>query len=314
MKRILVTGGAGFLGSHLCQRLMRDGHHVICLDNFFTGTPAHAFGAEMVRHDVCAPFHFEVDEIYHLACPASPIHYQRNPARTIETCIVGTLNALKCARETGARIFIASTSEIYGDPAVHPQPESYWGNVNTLGPRSCYDEGKRAAETMALTYATQYGVDVRLARIFNCYGPRMLENDGRVVSSFICQALRRQPLTIFGEGRQTRSFIYVDDLIDGFVRLMGSDEAASMGIAAVNLGNPNEFTIAELAETVIDLIGYGSITYRPLPVDDPGRRKPDITRARRLLSWEPTIELRDGLARTVEYFRTVVPPYAGASR
>lgn len=296
-KRHLVTGGAGFLGSHLCQRLMSVGDHVIVLDNFFTGSHEHVFGHEVVRHDVCDPFHFEVDYIWHLACPASPIHYQRNPVRTIKTGVQGTLNALECARNTDARIFIASTSEVYGDPAVHPQVESYWGNANPIGPRACYDEAKRCGETLAVSYARQYEVDVRIARIFNCYGPRMMENDGRVVSSFICQALRSKPLTVNGDGTQTRSFVYVTDMVDAFMRLMMSGETEP-----TNLGNPDEFTIGELAKLVIELIGHGEVEYRDLPQDDPVRRKPDITKASRLLSWQPKVNLKEGIGRTIAYF------------
>ena len=312
MKRILVTGGAGFLGSHLVDQLRYQGHRVIALDNFFTGQHenltdpdpilGHPLGQlEVVRHDVCDPFHFEVDEIYHLACPASPIHYQRNPVRTIKTCVQGTLNALELARETGARLFLASTSEVYGDPHVHPQVEGYWGNVNPIGPRACYDEGKRCAEALASSYALQYGVDVRIARIFNCYGPRMAEDDGRVVSSFICQALRGKPLTLFGDGTQTRSFIYVDDLIEGFLLLMRSDSSRP-----VNLGNPVEHTVLELADMVIGIVGGGSKIFCELPKDDPTRRRPDIARAGALLDWCPRVRIEDGLRRTIDYFRSVV--------
>jgi UDP-glucuronate decarboxylase len=305
-KRILVTGGAGFLGSHLCERLIADGHDVVCLDNFFTGRRTnvdrlldhHRF--ELVRHDICDRVTFEVDEIFHLACPASPIHYQRNPVRTIRTCVQGTLNVLDLAREVRARVLIASTSEIYGDPLTHPQVESYWGNVNPIGPRACYDEGKRCAEALAISYARQYGIGVRIARIFNTYGPRMLENDGRVVSNFIVQCLRQQPITIFGDGKQTRSFCYVDDLIEGFLRLMGSEENEP-----VNLGNPGEFTMIELAEKVRALTGSGSrIAHEPLPQDDPVRRRPDISRAVERLGWKPTIPLDQGLARTIADFRS----------
>jgi UDP-glucuronate decarboxylase len=305
-KRILVTGGAGFLGSHLCERLIAQGDEVICLDNFFTGRrqnlahllDSHSF--ELVRHDVCERIILEVDEVYHLACPASPIHYQRNPVRTIRTCVQGTLNMLDLAREVRARLLIASTSEIYGDPLIHPQIESYWGNVNPIGPRACYDEGKRCAEALAVSYARQYGVGVRIARIFNTYGPRMLENDGRVVSNFITQCLREKPITIFGDGKQTRSFCYVDDLVGGFLRLMASDLEEP-----VNLGNPGEFTMLELAEKVRALTGARSaIVHQPLPVDDPVRRRPDISRAVERLGWSPTIALDDGLVRTVADFRT----------
>ncbi len=305
-KRILVTGGAGFLGSHLCERLLADGHEVICLDNFFTGRRInldhvldhHDF--ELVRHDVCEPVTLEVDEVFHLACPASPIHYQRNPVRTIGTCVQGTLNMLNLAREVRARILIASTSEVYGDPLVHPQVEEYWGNVNPIGPRACYDEGKRCAEALAVSYARQYGVQVRIARIFNTYGPRMLENDGRVVSNFIVQCLRGKPITIFGDGKQTRSFCYVDDLIEGFLRLMTSNEEEP-----VNLGNPGEFTMLELAEKICALTGSPSrLVHQPLPQDDPARRKPDISRAIKRLGWRPTVALDDGLQRTIADFRT----------
>jgi UDP-glucuronate decarboxylase len=304
-KRILVTGGAGFLGSHLCEKLLGLGHEVVCLDNFFTGRrlniepllDSHRF--ELVRQDVCDPILFEVDEVYHLACPASPIHYQKNPVRTIRTCVQGTLNMLDMCREVGARILIASTSEVYGDPLTHPQVEAYWGNVNPIGPRACYDEGKRCAEALTVSYARQYGVPVRIARIFNTYGPRMLENDGRVVSTFICQALRGTPITVFGNGTQTRSFCYVDDLLEGFVRLMASAEESP-----VNLGNPGEFTMVELAEKVRALTGSRSpLVHEPLPTDDPVRRRPDISRAVKILDWTPTIPLDEGLVRTVADFK-----------
>jgi len=306
-KRVLVTGGSGFLGSHLCDRLLADGHEVVCLDNFFTGRRAniehllddHRF--ELLRHDITEPLTLEVDEIYHLACPASPIHYQRNPVRTIRTAVQGTLNALDVAREAHARILIASTSECYGDPTEHPQKETYWGNVNPIGPRACYDEGKRCAESLAVSYATQYGVEVRIARIFNTYGPRMHENDGRVVSNFIVQSLRSQPITIFGEGRQTRSFCYVSDLIEGLVRLM----ASAHGPDPVNLGNPRETTVGELAELIRQMVGSSStIEKAALPKDDPTRRNPDISRARKLLAgWEPTVALEQGIAATIADFR-----------
>jgi UDP-glucuronate decarboxylase len=310
VSRILVTGGAGFLGSHLCERLLGAGHEVICLDNFFTGRRAnidrlldsHAF--ELLRHDVCDRIVVEVDEIFHLACPASPIHYQRNPVRTIRTCVQGTLNMLDLAREVRARVFIASTSEVYGDPLVHPQVEGYWGNVNPIGERACYDEGKRCAEALAVSYARQYNVGVRIARIFNTYGPRMQENDGRVVSNFVVQSLKGKPITIFGDGKQTRSFCYVDDLIEGFIRLMASDVEEP-----VNLGNPGEFTMLELAEKVRAQTGSTSpLVYEPLPNDDPVRRRPDISRAVEKLGWRPTIPLDDGLARTIEDFRARVSP------
>jgi UDP-glucuronate decarboxylase len=308
----LVTGGSGFLGSHLCERLLADGHEVVCLDNFFTGRRAnvehllddHRF--ELLRHDITEPLTLEVDEIYHLACPASPIHYQRNPVRTIRTAVQGTLNALDVAREAHARILIASTSECYGDPTEHPQKETYWGNVNPIGPRACYDEGKRCAESLAVSYATQYGVEVRIARIFNTYGPRMHENDGRVVSNFIVQSLRGNPITIFGEGRQTRSFCYVSDLIEGLVRLMASPH----GSDPVNLGNPRETTVGELAQLIRQLVGSSStIEKAALPKDDPTRRNPDISRARKLLGgWEPTVTLEEGVAATIADFRRRLRP------
>lgn len=308
-KRILVTGGAGFLGSHLCERLLSEGNEVICLDNFFTGRRAnidhlldrHDF--ELLRHDICDRLTLEVDEIFHLACPASPIHYQRNPVRTIRTCVEGTLNVLDMAREIHAKVLIASTSEVYGDPAMHPQREEYWGNVNPIGPRACYDEGKRCAEALAVSYARQYEVPVRIARIFNTYGPRMHENDGRVVSNFVVQCLRNEPITIFGDGMQTRSFCYVDDLVEGFVRLM-----ASSSEEPINLGNPDEFTMLELAQLTKELTGSRSeIIFEPLPVDDPVRRKPDITRAVERLGWQPTVALKDGLRRTIDDFRDRIP-------
>lgn len=316
MNRILVTGGAGFLGSHLCERLLEAGNHVICFDNLFTGSHQNLRGCstyerhaehrfEFVRGDVCEPFHFEVDQIYNLACPASPLHYQRNPTRTIETCVLGTRNALRLGREAGARVLIASTSEIYGDPEVHPQIESYVGHVNTLGPRACYDEGKRCAEAMASSYSRQYGTQVRIARIFNCYGPRMAIGDGRVVSNFIVQALRGQPLTVYGDGSQTRSFIYVDDLIDGLIRLMGLD-GPSTAVLPVNLGNPGEFTITELADKVQGLVKRVGIDRRPAAIDDPTRRRPDIARAQKLLDWNPRVKLDDGLVETVSYFRSIL--------
>jgi len=307
-RRILVTGGSGFLGSHLCERLLSDGHEVVCLDNFFTGTRVnvehlldnHRF--ELMRHDVTDPLTMEVDEIFHLACPASPIHYQRNPVRTIRTAVEGTLNMLDLAREAKARILIASTSEVYGDPTVHPQEESYWGNVNPIGPRACYDEGKRCAEALAVSYATQFGVEVRIARIFNTYGPRMHEDDGRVVSNFVLQALRGEPITIYGDGSQTRSFCYVSDLVDGIYRLLMSDCHTP-----VHLGNPAEITIKEFADEILRHTGSKSeIVYRPLPPDDPKQRKPDITLARKLLGWEPKVGREEGLKRTLDYFRAKV--------
>jgi UDP-glucuronate decarboxylase len=305
-KRILVTGGAGFLGSHLCERLLSEGHEVVCLDNLFTGRrdniapllDDHRF--EFVRHDVTEPIILEVDEVYHLACPASPVHYQRNPVRTIRTAVEGTLNMLELAREVDARMLITSTSEVYGDPEVHPQPETYWGHVNPIGDRSCYDEGKRCAEALAVSYARQYDVGVRIARLFNTYGPRLYENDGRVVSNFILQALHGEPLTVYGEGLQTRSFCYVDDTIDGIARLMASEHGAS----PVNIGSQFEFTMVELAKLVVELTGSKSeIVHNPLPADDPKQRRADATRARELLGWEPRVQLRDGLLLTIAYFR-----------
>jgi len=313
----LVTGGAGFLGSHLCERLLAAGHHVLCVDNYFTGTPrnvAHLAdhpNFELLRHDITFPLYVEVDEIYNLACPASPIHYQRDPVQTTKTSVIGAINMLGLAKRVGARIFQASTSEVYGDPVLHPQPESYWGNVNPIGSRSCYDEGKRCAETLFFDYRRQHGLDIKVARIFNTYGPRTHPRDGRVVSSFIVQALTGQDITVFGEGQQTRSFCYVDDLIEGFVRLMASPSDVT---GPVNLGNPGEFTILELAERVIALTGSGSrIVHRSLPEDDPKQRRPDITRASTVLGWEPKISLEDGLRRTIPYFERLLaslPPDA----
>jgi UDP-glucuronate decarboxylase len=306
--RSLVTGGAGFIGSHLCNRLIREGQEVLCMDNLFTGRREniqHLLGHprfEFDRHDVNERFMMEVDHVYHLACPASPIHYQRNPVHTIRTCVQGTLHALELAREVGARLFIASTSEVYGDPAVHPQQESYWGNVNPIGPRACYDEGKRCAEALAVSFARQYGVEVRIARIFNTYGSRMHEHDGRVVSNFAVQALRNEAITLYGDGSQTRSFCYVDDLLEGVVSLMRLDAEAAA--TPVNLGNPHETTIRKMAELIRELAGSSSeIVQRPLPVDDPVRRRPDIERARQLLDWEPQTSLREGLNAVVQDFR-----------
>ncbi len=308
--RILVTGGAGFLGSHLCDRLLKDGNDVICLDNFFTGRKsniAHLHGRpdfELVRHDVIDPFKFEVDQIYNLACPASPPHYQFNPIKTTKTSVMGAINVLGLAKRVHARVFQASTSEVYGDPAIHPQPESYWGNVNPIGKRSCYDEGKRVAETLFFDYHRENKVDIRIVRIFNTYGPRMHPNDGRVVSNFIVQALKGEDLTIYGDGLQTRSFCYVDDLIEGFVRLMNQTET----VGPINIGNPGEFTMLQLAELTLKLVGGKSkIVHRPLPSDDPKQRRPDITLAQKYLNnWAPTVQLEEGLQRTIAYFRTQV--------
>ncbi len=307
--RILVTGGAGFLGSHLCDRLLGEGHEVICMDNLFTGRKKNVKhlldhpNFEWMRHDVTEPFTLEVDQIYNLACPASPPHYQHNPIKTIKTSVMGAIHCLGLAKRTGARVFQASTSEVYGDPTVHPQPESYWGNVNPIGIRSCYDEGKRCAETLFFDYHRQNDVDIRVVRIFNTYGPRMLPDDGRVVSNFIVQALKGEDLTIYGDGMQTRSFCYVDDLIEGFVRLMNAD-----GITGpVNIGNPGEFTMLELAELVLKKVGGSSkITHLPLPGDDPKQRQPDISLAKEKLGWEPTVKLEDGLDKTIGFFRDVV--------
>ena len=304
--RILITGGAGFIGSHLCDRLIADGHEVICIDNFFTGRRENVLrllddpNFELLRHDVIEPILLEVDQIYNLACPASPIHYQFNPVKTVKTNVVGTLNMLGLAKRVHARILQASTSEVYGDPLEHPQTESYWGNVNPIGLRSCYDEGKRVAETLMMDYHRQNGVDTRIARIFNTYGPRMLENDGRVVSNFIVQALQGKPLTIYGDGKQTRAFCFVEDLVDGLVRLMNADGLYD----PVNLGNQGEFTIEELAIEVARLCGANTnIRHEPLPADDPRQRKPDTTRAHDLLGWEPKVMLREGLERTIADFR-----------
>jgi len=303
--RCLVTGGAGFLGSHLCERLLNDGHEVICLDNYFTGRMANVAhlrdnrNFELIRHDVTEPILLEVDRIFNLACPASPIHYQFNPVKTIKTSVMGAINMLGLAKRVYARILQASTSEVYGDPAVHPQTEDYWGNVNPIGIRSCYDEGKRVAETLFMDYHRQNKVDIRIVRIFNTYGPRMLPNDGRVVSNFIVQALNGEDLTIYGDGSQTRSFCYVDDLIEGFVRMMNQDKI----IGPVNIGNPGEFTMLELAKEVLELTGSKSkIVYKPLPGDDPKMRRPDISLAKEALGWEPTIPLRKGLEKTIVYF------------
>lgn len=304
--RILVTGGAGFIGSHLIDRLMSKGHEIICLDNFYTGDRRNILPwfnnpyFELIRHDITEPIRLEVDQIYHLACPASPVHYQYNPVKTIKTNVMGTLNMLGLAKRVKARFLLASTSEVYGDPEVHPQSEDYRGNVNTIGIRSCYDEGKRVAETLAFDYHRQNDVDIRVARIFNTYGPRMLENDGRVVSNFVVQALKGQPLTVYGDGSQTRSFCYVSDLVEGLIALMNGTH-----VGPVNLGNPGEYTILELAQAVQNMVNPDvDIKYEPLPQDDPRRRKPDITRAQTWLGWEPTVSLQDGLRLTVDDFRS----------
>lgn len=307
-KRILVTGGAGFIGSHLIDRLLEQGHEVICVDNLFTGTKRnidHLHGHarfEFMRHDVTFPLYVEVDEIWNLACPASPVHYQHDPVQTTKTSVHGAINMLGLAKRLRCKIFQASTSEVYGDPAVHPQPEDYWGHVNPIGPRSCYDEGKRCAETLFFDYHRQHGLEIKVARIFNTYGPRMHHADGRVVSNFIVQALRGEDLTIYGDGQQTRSFCYVDDLVDGFLRLMETDREVT---GPVNLGNPAEFTIRELAERAIAMTGSTSrLVARPLPQDDPRQRRPDISLAQRLLGWVPTIPLEEGMERSIAYFRT----------
>ncbi len=307
--RILVTGGAGFLGSHLCDRLLNEGHEILCLDNFFTGRKqniAHLLGNpkfELIRHDVTEPFRVEVDQIYNLACPASPPHYQYNPIKTTKTSVMGAINSLGLAKRVKARVFQASTSEVYGDPNVHPQDESYWGNVNPIGRRSCYDEGKRCAETLFFDYHRENGVDIRVVRIFNTYGPRMLADDGRVVSNFIVQALKGENLTVYGDGSQTRSFCYVDDLIEGFVRLMNQDKT----VGPVNIGNPGEFTMLQLAELVLKKVGGKSkISNMPLPADDPKQRRPDISLAKEALGWEPKVPLEEGLNRTIDYFRQAI--------
>jgi UDP-glucuronate decarboxylase len=307
--RILITGGAGFLGSHLCDKLLAQGHEVICLDNLFTGSKANIAhladnpNFEFVRHDVIDPFKYEVDQIYNLACPASPPHYQYNPIKTTKTSVMGAINCLGLAKRVKARVFQASTSEVYGDPSVHPQPESYWGNVNPIGRRSCYDEGKRCAETLFFDYYRENKVDIRVVRIFNTYGPRMHPNDGRVVSNFIVQALKGENLTVYGDGTQTRSFCYVDDLLEGFVRLMAQTET----VGPVNLGNPGEFTMLELAEQVLKLTKSKSkIVHKPLPTDDPRQRRPDITLAKKYLKWEPKVPLAEGLKKTIAYFKTKV--------
>ncbi len=310
MSRVLVTGGAGFLGSHLCDRLLHDGHDVLCVDNFFTGSKSNVAhlrshpSFELLRHDVTFPLYVEVDRIYNLACPASPVHYQHDPVQTTKTSVHGAINMLGLAKRVQARILQASTSEVYGDPEIHPQTEDYWGKVNPIGIRSCYDEGKRCAETLFFDYHRQHGLDIKVVRIFNTYGPRMHPNDGRVVSNFIVQALRGEDITLYGDGSQTRSFCYVDDLIEAMVRMM--DTAAGL-TGPINIGNPREFTIRELAERVLALVGGTSqLVYRPLPSDDPRQRQPDITQARAVLGWEPRIGLDDGLRETIAYFRRLL--------
>jgi len=309
-KRILVTGGAGFLGSHLCERLLGQGHEVVCVDNFYTGRRSNIVHLiqnpyfEVLRHDICFPLYVEVDEIYNLACPASPVHYQFDPVQTTKTSVHGAINMLGLAKRVKAKILQASTSEVYGDPAVHPQTESYWGNVNPIGSRACYDEGKRCAETLFFDYHRQHKLEIKVARIFNTYGPRMYPNDGRVVSNFIVQALEGKDITVFGKGTQTRSFCYVDDLVDGLIRLMESPDGFT---GPVNLGNPGEFTIYALAEKVIGLTGSNSrIVHKPLPQDDPAQRKPDISLAVQRLKWEPRIALEDGLGKTIQYFKETI--------
>jgi len=306
MKRILVTGGAGFLGSHLCNKLIAEGNEVLCVDNFFTGRRQNILDLlddknfELLRHDVTSPLYVEVDEIYNLACPASPIHYQFDPVQTTKTSVMGAINMLGLAKRLKIKVLQASTSEIYGDPAVHPQPESYWGNVNTIGPRACYDEGKRCAETLFFDYYRQHNLDIKVIRIFNTYGPNMQSNDGRVVSNFILQALQNQPITIYGKGLQTRSFCYVDDLIRGMHAMMQTEKGVT---GPINLGNPVEYSMIQLAENIIDLTGSRSkLVFKPLPQDDPQQRQPDISQARKLLNWEPITELREGLKKTIEYF------------
>jgi UDP-glucuronate decarboxylase len=309
-KKILITGGGGFLGSHLSERLLNEGNEIICLDNFFTGTKQNILHLmdnprfELLRHDVTMPLYIEVDEIYNLACPASPIHYQHDPVQTTKTCVHGAINMLGLAKRTGAKIMQASTSEVYGDPEIHPQVESYWGRVNPIGIRSCYDEGKRCAETLFVDYYRQHNLDIKIARIFNTYGPRMHANDGRVVSNFIVQALKGEDITIYGDGKQSRSFCYVDEMVDAFIRLMATDHGF---IGPVNLGNPGEFTIRELAEKTLAMTGSKSkLNNQPLPEDDPRQRQPNISLAKEKLGWEPVIKLDEGLARTIEYFKSVL--------
>ncbi|MCL0071561.1 SDR family oxidoreductase [Thermodesulfovibrionales bacterium] len=309
-KRILITGGAGFIGSHLCKKLLDEGNEILCLDNFYTGAKANILELtsnpyfEVIRHDVIIPMHFEVDEIYNLACPASPVHYQHDPVQTIKTSIMGAINVLDLAKRLNIRVLQASTSEVYGDPSVHPQTEDYWGNVNPIGIRSCYDEGKRCAETLFFDYHRQYGTDIKVIRIFNTYGPNMHPNDGRVVSNFIVQALKGEDLTIYGDGSQSRSFCYVDDLVDGIIKMMNAEKGF---IGPVNLGNPIEVTIMELAEKVLALTGSKSkLTFKPLPEDDPKQRCPDISLAKSKLGWEPQVKLEEGLVKTIEYFKGVI--------
>ncbi|GIW47785.1 MAG: NAD-dependent dehydratase [Deltaproteobacteria bacterium] len=309
-KRVLVTGGAGFIGSHLCERLLEEGCEVICVDNFFTGTKdniKHLFGNpyfEFIRHDICFPLYVEVDEIYNLACPASPVHYRFDPVQTTKVNVLGSINMLGLAKRLKIRIFQASTSEVYGNPSVHPQPESYWGNVNPIGPRACYDEGKRCAETLFFDYHRQHGIDIKVARIFNTYGPRMHPNDGRVVSNFIVQALKNEDITVYGDGSQTRSFCYVDDTVEGIIRMMNTPRGFT---GPVNIGNPEEVTILELARLIIDISGSRSkIVFKPLPEDDPVRRRPDITLATKELGWKPSVGLEAGLKKTIEYFERVI--------
>jgi|TARA_B110000967_G_scaffold196416_1_gene226949 UDP-glucuronate decarboxylase len=309
-KKILVTGGAGFVGSHLCKRLLNEGNEVYCLDNFFTGQKENVIHLldnpyfELIRHDVTAPFFIEVDEIYNLACPASPVHYQYNPIKTMKTSVMGAINMLGLAKRVGAKVLQASTSEVYGDPLIHPQPESYWGHVNPIGERACYDEGKRSAETLFVNYHKQNNVDIKIIRIFNTYGPNMHPHDGRVVSNFIVQALQNHDITVYGEGNQTRSFQYVDDLVEGMIRLMSSRDGFT---GPVNIGNPNEFTILELAQKVIQLTGSKSkIIYQPLPSDDPMQRQPDISLAKKELNWSPNVQLDEGLIKTIRFFKTII--------
>ena len=310
MKKILVTGGAGFIGSHLCAKLINDGHSVICLDNFFTGSRSNVWHLidnprfELVRHDVTVPYNAEVDEIYNLACPASPVHYQHDPVKTVKTSVMGAINMLALGRQVGAKVLQASTSEVYGDPIVHPQTEEYWGNVNTVGIRSCYDEGKRCAETLFMDYHRQKKLRIKIIRIFNTYGPLMSKNDGRVVSNFIIQALKDEDITLYGDGSQTRSFQYVDDLVEGMVRMMDTDDKF---VGPINIGNPNEFTIKELAEKVIELTGSKSkFIYKPLPGDDPKQRQPNIALAKEKLNWQPSVHLEEGLIKTIDYFKSVL--------